>query len=157
MNLNVNLATQEDFKKFFEWAADISETHVYDLLSECGFDVEDLFDNHFDENMELDEPLEPSWNIFSDEYLGIYHINIDDSFDRMGDVKHRYVVKLDNALNVNSIVDRYNKISKIRGKIATKYSKARIANDYNLAPSRDEMNEMRSIDEELSTVYGIGF
>ncbi len=162
MNLNVNLRTSKEFQDFFDWVADIGNTHSYDLLSECRFAVEELFDDYFDENMELDEDLEeemmqePTWKDIPKEYLGDYHINIDDSFNRMGDVKHRSVIKLDNILNVNNLINRYTKIEKERRVIARKYDQARIANDFNLAPSRDEMNKMRDIDEELSVVYGIG-
>lgn len=158
MNLNVNLRTSKEFQEFFNWAGGEAGTMdgAYNLLMQCGFPIDELFNNYFDENMELDEPLEETWKEVPEEYLGDYHINIDDSFDRMGDVKRRYVIKLDNILNVSTLINRHTKIEKERRVIAKKYDQARVANDYNLAPSKDEMNKMSDIEDELSRVYGIG-
>lgn len=110
---NVDLTSRDKFIHFFSWLAEMNEYHPVDFI--CEFFESQDFVSYDDE--EDEEVLNEN---FDEYYLGYYYISVDDSFDRMGDVKTRLAIKLNQVSHdpykitkrINETKKEYNVLAK---------------------------------------------
>ena len=171
MRFNVELRTYDEFKKFWETIAEREGYYFSDLLGE--FSLE-----HLTYNKELDFEDEDGndnidvWNdTIEDEYLTHYFFSMDDSSDRMGDLKIRMFVPMVNAINLDDFYQEVPVLEKRYSVLAKKFDKAMsihrkidagTATDTEIdsyeasRPTETEFSEMDNICSKLYYTYGLG-
>jgi len=171
MQFNIELKTYDEFKKFWELMAEREGYYFTHLLSEFGLD-ELTYEKELDFEDEDGNDNIGVWNdTIDDEYLTHYYFSMDDSWDRMGDVKTRMFIPMVNPITLDSLVTELPELEARRIPIARKYTLAMDAQRalwkdetnqelkqrcLDLAPTEEEMAEMDIIENKLYFDYGVG-
>ena len=154
MQFNIELDTTEKFKKFWNWMAEENETAPHFILSEFRFNIDELFDRVDDEEAEYDDELYVWKDEIDSYYLTGYYIAHEDDWDRGGDVKTRMAIRMADFISMDDVIVELPKLRERRLVIAKKYDLAIATKNFDVGPTADEMNEMKSIDEKLEETYG---
>ena len=168
MRFNVELKTYDEFKKFWETISEREGYYFSDLLGE--FDLGHLvYEKELDFEDDDSNNCTFEWNDTIDEvYLTHYFFSMDDSSDRMGDVKVRLFIPMINAINLDDFYQEVPFLEKRYSVLAKKFDKAMSIHrkiDAGVAtveefeaiqPTESEFNEMDKICEKLYYTYGLG-
>lgn len=171
MQFNIELKTYDEFKKFWETISEREGYYFSDLLGE--FNLEDLtYEKELDfEDEDGNDQISVWKDTIDDAYLTHYYFSMEDSWDRMGDVKTRMFVPMINPISLNSILTELPELEERRKPIARKYQTAMSATRElwkdetnqeliqkvaDTAPSEDEMANMKEIENTLYYKFGVG-
>jgi hypothetical protein len=156
----VNLKTEEDFKAIVNYLSEEFQIDKQSLL-ESLFDIDKVFDILLFDKLN-EEILFSKFTQYDNQYfLGNYYINFSNDFDRMGSVKTRVFMKLEEPKYTGiGIVSRIEELQEERYPIAMELDKlsqmARDKGTYDfdregIEPDIDRYNEI----EEIFKKYGI--
>jgi len=156
MDFNIKLDTQEKFKDFWNWMAEEVGSDTLSVLWEFGFEGNELFDPVEDESeCEYDDELNIWKEVIPPYFLTTYHISHSDSWDRVGDIKTRMAIRIEDFITMDTLKNELPLLRERRLFIAKKYDRAIVSKKEEDRPTQSEMNEMLKLDETLTEVYGI--
>ena len=186
MQLFVSLNTVEDFKTFFEYLSELyngTRDEFEDILT-YGFDdnykkeydymnlSSILIPTHYDDDTyeEVPSTWKDNWSKESREwFLGDYFINFVDDWDRCGDVKTRFILKIEEpkysgiqAQDTHKrLIDEYTPLGQRLDLQQREFTKCKESNlpysemKNHLHPT--DKDDLDRVQDELANDFGIGF